>query len=204
MNIIVCDIETDSVRASDAEMIEIYMAIYSNKEITKEISLRIKPRRWTDKSEEAVKIHKITKSEAMKGLDWNKSMELIFDFLPEEPHYFLCHANRRAGVRGCYDYQVLSTHFNQLHSDIYFYFLKILPPDKVISTHSLVSQFLSLEGNDLKSACKHFGITLDNHHTAKADAIACLNIFKEFEDKIDLERFVESDFYDTEYNLPFF
>lgn len=131
MDILVCDIETDSVNASNAEMLEVYLALYSNKKITKELLIRVKPRKWSYYSDDSVEIHGITKEEAMKGLPWPEAMEMIFNFLPEEPHHFLCHAKRRAGVRGCFDHQVLSTQFNQAGSDIYFYFLKILPNDKL-------------------------------------------------------------------------
>ena len=196
MRIVVCDIETDSANPANAEILEIYLGEYRNGLIVNELELRVRPRRWNPKSEESVKIHKITMTEAMNGLDWKRSMKKIYDFLPEESCYFLCHANRRAGIRGCFDYQVLTAHFNQLNSDIYFYFLKILPPEKIISTHSLVKHFLQLEKNDLKNACNHFGIMISNHHAAKSDAIACLEIFKHFEKKIDIAKFVENDFHD--------
>lgn len=203
MRLIVCDLETDSPNPANAEILEIYLGEYRNGLIVNELELRVRPRRWNPESEKAVKIHGITMSEAMNGLDWKRSMKKIYDFLPEDPCYFLCHANRRAGTRGCFDYQVLTTHFNQLNSDIYFFFLKVLPPDKVISTHSLVKSFLQLEANDLKTACNHFGIEISKHHAAKSDAIACLEIFKKFESKVDMKKFAEHDFYDVPYDIPY-
>lgn len=201
MKLVICDLETDSANPSNAEILEIYMAIVDDWRITDELLLRIRPRRWNDESRKSVEIHKITLEEALKGEDWKVAMEKIYNFLPEEPHYFVCHANRRAGIRGCFDHQILSSHFFQLHSDVYYYFLKILPPNLILSTHSIVKNHLkiNLENYKLDTICKQIGIELKNYHAAKSDAMACYHILMKYKDKINLEKFAEADFYDLDY-----
>lgn len=190
-----CDLETTGTNPLCSEMVEFYMSHHQGRSLVGELHLKIKPRIWDKQADESVKFHGITREMAMTGTPWAEAMKMIWGFLPEEPSYFICHANRRMfGRQGCFDYQVLSSQFFDAGFDFYCFFQKIFPPRKIISTHSMAKMLMGSSKNDLKEVTTALGINLKDHHTAKNDAEAAWKIFQKLRKKIDLEKFCLEDY----------
>lgn len=220
----VCDIETTGDNPMNVEMVEFYMAHYEGSSLKRELHLFIRPRIWGKAADESVEFHKITKEQAMKGLPWRNAMKEIWDFLPEDPAHFICHANRRMfGVSGCFDHSVLRSHFFDAGYEFYLHFMRIFPTYMIISTHSLAKEVLGLTLDDsiigremtaeekkakkkfdLKEAAKKVGITIDEskHHGAKYDGSITWKIFQKLKSKVNLDAFCLEDFYQLEKGIP--
>lgn len=200
----VCDIETTGTNPLNVEIVEIYMGRYNLRgTLLGEIHLHIKPRYWNSAADASVEFHGITKEKAMEGIPWKEGMKQIWDFLPEEPEHFICHANRRMfGRQGCFDYQVLCSHFLDCGFPFYSHFMRVYPAQKIISTHSLAKELLGISKNDLKEVCLSLGVKLVNHHTAKNDAGATWKIFQKLKTKVNLDAFCEEDYYQLQKGIP--
>lgn len=196
-HITICDLETTGSNAINTEIVEVYLAKYQGAKKIDELHLYVKPRTWDSEAEKSVAFHGISKEKAMDGIPWRESMKMIWDFLPDEPEHFLCHANRRMfGRQGCFDWQVLASHFLDIGFEHYLHFGRIYRPQMIISTHSLAKEILGAQKNDLKSIADALGIKLVNHHTAKNDAEATWKIFQKLIRSIsDLDAFLEEDYY---------
>jgi DNA polymerase III epsilon subunit-like protein len=105
------------------------------------------------------------------------------------PSHFVCHANRKIfGKFSSYDYGVLLSNLNYL--GLHFNLYKVCPSRDIISTHSL-AKFTELSCSlDLKSLCSYYNINLSNHHDAKSDTIACMELLKKMLPDIDIEDFL--------------
>lgn len=198
-NFYLCDLETTGKSPLNVEMVEIYLAHYRGKKLVKELHLYIRPRYWDKAADDSVEIHGITKEKALEGTPWKLAMKEIWDFLPDQPAHFVCHANRRMfGRQGCFDWIVLLSHFLDIGFEFYQHFMKMLPPQMIVSTHSLAKELLGIDKNRLGDVCEAMGIKLSGAHTSKGDAQATWKIFLELSSRVDLDAFIHEDFYQLE------
>jgi DNA polymerase III epsilon subunit-like protein len=194
-----CDLETTSKIASCAQIVTGYFALYDeNYNLIKELYLEVKPRRWDFFAESASKIHGITKEESMKFKPWNQAMLDLYNWLPDEPCHFVCHARRRLGGRQtCYDYGVLLLNFLDCSFEIYQFFLKIFPKEMIISTHSLFCDQIKLPYKtkySLENCCNFLSIKHKGAHHAKNDGEATWKVFLKLITKVKIDEFCKKDF----------
>lgn len=149
-------------------------------EVIREINLESRPEIWR---EEAVVIHGIPLSRAMKFPDRKESLQRLIDFLPPPRSFdFLCHA-RPENEKGFFHYDfamIKADFFSQLSI---FEFRKFFNDHDVVSTYSIAKEFQAegLLPKDLKkglsSLSEFFDIPL-RHHDARSDRIAMEEILR--------------------------
>lgn len=197
MNYIFADIETTGIDPYLDEIITAYFVITDcDLNIRNKYGIKIKPTKW---SEDAERINGISKETASNFGSIQDGIREIEQKTPrDDKNVFICHANTSSN-RGfvTFDYAFLKYLF--FSQDKYFDFLKLFP--KCISTIEIAKQ-KEIEGKfnaptklievnrkgtlkqqsrktyALKPPCEHFGVTLDNHHDAKSDTIACFELYK--------------------------
>lgn len=195
----IVDIETTSSNVNNAQIITAtFLAVDSDLDLIAEKRIKCKPFNWNKEADEASKIHGITQ-------DMCRNWPLFIDVLPElfdwfgiyNFKHFVCHAKRDMfGKKTTFDHAVIR--LNLFPSDYYWNFVNTFNERNIISTHSLATYLNSrynFDKKDLKSVCKTLGVTLDNHHDDKSDAIACYDIFRILYPQVNLTEFVNYDFY---------
>lgn len=194
-----CDLETTGKSPLNVEIVEIYLAHYQGRKLVKELHLYIRPRYWDKGADDSAEIHGITKEKAFEGTPWRLAMKEIWDFLPDEPAHFVCHANRRMfGHQGCFDWVVLTSHLLDIGFPFYQHFIRMFPPQLIISTHSLAKELLGIDKNRLGDVCDAMGIKIVKAHNAKCDAQATWKIFSKLSSQVDLDAFIHEDYYQLE------
>jgi DNA polymerase III epsilon subunit-like protein len=174
--ILSCDLETTGLRPMLCDWITGSFAVLDSRslEVIREINLESRPEIW---KEEAVAVHGISLSQAMKFPERKESLQRLIEFLPPPRSFdFLCHA-RPENETGFFhfDFAFLKIDFfNQLSI---FEFRRHFNDQDVISTYSIAKKMIQdgLLPKDLSkglsSLSEFFGIPL-NHHDARSDRIA--------------------------------
>jgi DNA polymerase III alpha subunit (gram-positive type) len=180
--ILSCDLETTGLVPMINDWISGSFAVLDSQslEIIREIDLESRPEIWR---EDAVAIHGIPFSRAMKFPDRKETLQILIDFLPPPRSFdFLCHA-RPENEKGFFHYD-----FAMIKADFFcqlsiFEFRKFFNDQDVISTYSIAKE-LQTEGllpKDLKkglsSLSEFFDIPL-RHHDARSDRIAMEQILR--------------------------
>lgn len=184
---IICDLETTSLRPSSAEIITadfIYCDLNYN--IFDKRSYRFRPRIWGQDAADSVAIHGITREEAYSFNDYNIEAKKMFMWLTSfDNDYLVCHANRM--YNSTYDCAILK--FHALDNNFYYEFQKSFPESKFISTHS-VAQYLEIpSAKQLTALCNYFGVTAEGHHNSEKDVMMCYQILKKMNP--DINKFLE-------------
>lgn len=177
MSIIVLDLETTGVNVFDAEIITGFF-IHADESFNIKSTYEIKcnPSKW---SEEAEKVHGITHQEASTFKKFSEVYQGLIDWIDAcQPKQMWMHCNSMMfGKLAYFDHAVLRLNMMNMGDVPYFKISNITP----FSTHSLckiVQGSFNFESLRLNSICKELGIKL-NHHDAKSDALACLEIIKQ-------------------------
>lgn len=195
----VVDLETTGTNPSTSAILTgTFLILNESLTIVANKRIQCRPWKWTDEADQASYVHGITKEMTE---DWPLFSDIAHDlirfFLDHQCRYFVCHAKRDAfGKMVTFDHAFLKMAL--FPTDLYWDFLQIFPEKKIISTHSLASYFQSdydFEKKDLKSVARSLGVTLTNHHDDRDDAFACYEIFKKLYPRIDLNEFLDQDFY---------
>jgi DNA polymerase III epsilon subunit-like protein len=174
--ILVCDLETTSLNVFEAEIVTGYFAILDEKlNVVDSLSIQCNPWKWSD---EAEKIHGITKRQASKYKKFYEVYEDIVNFIYRtKATEFWCHSNSvMYGKIVPYDYAVLRLNMLNMGDNAYWTINALRP----YSTHSLakvLSDRFTFEGYSLDNVCRSLGIKL-NHHNAESDCLASVDIIK--------------------------
>jgi len=177
MSIIVLDLETTGVNVFDAEIITGFF-IHADESFNIKSTHEIKcnPLKWSDDAE---KVHGITRQEASTFKKFSDVYQGLIDWIDScQPKQMWMHCNSTMFGRLAYfDHAVLRMNMMNMGDVPYFKISNITP----FSTHSLckiVQGSFNFESFRLDSICKELGVQL-NHHDAKSDAMACLEIIKQ-------------------------
>lgn len=129
--------------------------------------------------ESSYHIHGIDGHRAQRFPDKKESFIKIVNYLKKyRDGFFVCHANGDIfGVKGYFDWQVLNMLAFYFGPKFYYRFQQLFFYTKVISTHTMAKKILSLKNYKLNTVADHFNIKL-NHHDAKSDTLATMQIFK--------------------------
>lgn len=172
---IVCDLETTSVNVFEAEIITGYFCLLDdclNIVDTKEI--RCNPWKW---SEEAEKIHRISKKEASTYKKFTEVYRDLVNWIElSGTREIWCHSNSKMyGKIVPYDYAVLRMNMLNMGDHPYW----VMNGLKPFSSHSLAKaqNRFTFEGYSLDNICKQLGIRL-THHDAESDCRATVEIIK--------------------------
>lgn len=180
---ILCDIESTSLRPSSAEIITAdFIYCDKNYNIFDKRSFKFRPRIWDQEASEAVLIHGITRDEAYSFNDYKIEARKMFMWLTSfQNEYLVCHANRM--YNSTYDCAILK--FHALDNGCYYEFQKSFPESKFISTHS-VAQYLDLPcPKQLKEICNYYGVSVEGHHNSEKDVMMCYQILKRMNPNLD-------------------
>jgi len=181
---LVCDFESTGTQPLQSYIISGCMILLDNdrKEVDR-MKFTMRPRYWDSKADEAVKIHGITREQALGFPTPAIVLPAIYKFIkdiPEQAH-FVCHANRSAVVFGCFGRQILQSAFLDgfLAGDDVNHFIidEKLPVSMVISTHTIAKNAVKLDNYKLSTVCHYLGIPL-NHHNAESDCEAAAEIYR--------------------------
>lgn len=177
MSIIVLDLETTGVNMFDAEIITGFF-IHADESFNIKSTYEIKcnPSKWSD---EAEKVHGITRQEASTFKKFNEAYQGLIDWIDScQPKQMWMHCNALMfGKLAYYDHAVLRMNMMNVGDVPYFKISNVKP----YSTHTLckiLQGSFNFESLRLDSICKELGVQL-NHHDAKSDAMACLEIIKQ-------------------------
>lgn len=172
----VCDLETTSLNVFEAEIVTGYFAILDESfNVLDTLSIQCNPWKWSD---EAEKIHGITKRQASNFRKFSEVYESIVNFINRtKATEFWCHSNSvMYGKIVPYDYAVLRLNMLNMGDNAYWAINALRP----YSTHSLgkvLSDRFTFEGYSLDNICRSLGIKL-NHHNAESDCLATVEIIK--------------------------
>lgn len=171
------DLETTGVNVFDAEIITGFF-IHADESFNVKSTYEIKcnPTHWSD---EAEKVHGITKQEASGFKKFSEVYQGLINWIDScQPKQMWMHCNSKVfGKLAFFDHAVLRLSMMGMGDVPYFKISNITP----FSTHSLckITQgSYNFEGFSLDLVCKTLGISL-KHHDAKSDALACLEIIKQ-------------------------
>lgn len=193
LNYIFCDLETTEKDPHWGEILTGYFVITDcDFKVINEYEIKNKPELWNIESEE---IHGISWRESQTFDSPNRVLETIKRETPKGNNVFICHAFDNFNVT--FDYAYLKNFFARM--DCYHEFYKFFP--QVKSTYSYAvyldrrglfsapKKLTTVKRKDketqqlrktfaLKPLCELFEIDLKNHHEARADTIACFELFK--------------------------
>lgn len=181
---LVADFETTGTHPLHSYIISGCMILLDNnrKEVDR-MRFKMRPRYWDNKAEESVKIHGITREQALSFPTPALALPKIYNFIREIPGtaHFVCHANRNAGTFGCFDRQILQSAFlDAFLADEgvnHFIIDEKLPVSMVISTHTMARNAFKLDNYKLSTVCQYLGIPLE-HHNAESDCEAAAEIYR--------------------------
>jgi DNA polymerase III epsilon subunit-like protein len=197
---IVVDLEATDKLTCNAQILSgCFLHCDESLQIKDRLDIKARPLIWDRAAEESVQIHGITREQAMMCEPWSVVGENLVEWLRSKPvSHFVCHSNRTIfGKFFTYDYAVLKTNLMDLglHWDLYL----TCPERMIISTHSLAKSLqyeMSLQGSlDLKTLSQILGVKLSSHHTADADALACLGILGKLLPRVDLAAFLDKEYF---------
>lgn len=177
MSMIVFDLETTGTNVFDAEIITgFFIHADDSFNIKSTYEIKCNPSKWSD---EAEAIHGITKQEASKYKKFSQVYEGLIDWIDAcGSTQMWMHCNSKMfGKLAFFDHAVLRTSMMDVGDVPYFKISNISP----FSTHSLckiLKNSFNFDSFSLDSICKQLNIKLD-HHEAKSDALACLEIIKQ-------------------------
>ena len=195
----VVDLETTGTNPSSSSILTgTFIAVNSALTIVSMYKIKCRPWKWTEEAEQAAHIHGITKEMTETWPTFHDQVpDLMRFFKDHELKYFVCHAKRDAfGKMVTFDHAMLKMAL--FPTDEYWFFLQRFPESKIISTHSLAKYFQAdydFQKRDLKSVAQSLGVALTKHHDDEADAMACYGIFKKLYPRVNLDEFLDQDFY---------
>jgi DNA polymerase III epsilon subunit-like protein len=198
----VVDLETTSGNVSNAEILSgTFLAIDSTFLVLDEYQIKCRPRKWTEEAIESTKIHGITQQMTMGLPLFSEVQDDLFKWFKKFMFkHFVCHAKRDMyGKKTTFDHAVIR--LNLFPSAQYWDFVNMFNERNIISTHSLASYLdkkYNFEKKDLKTVARQLGVTLENHHDDREDAIACYEIFKIMFPQVNLTEFINWDYYKIE------
>ena len=173
---IICDIESTSLNVFEAEIITgFFVHLDDLFNVTGTLSIQCNPFKWSD---EAEKVHGITKKQASKYRKFSEVYPDIVDFIYRTgATEFWCHSNSKMyGKLVPYDYAVLRMNMLNMGDSPYWAINSLKP----YSTHSLAKVLqdrFTFDGLSLDSVCRTLGIKL-THHNAESDCLATVEIVK--------------------------
>jgi len=174
---IIVDLETTSLNVFEAEILTgHFIHVDENFNIISEREIKCCPFKW---SYEAEAVHGITQKQASKYRKFGEVYEDLINWIAlSGAKEFWCHTNSKMyGKLVPYDYAIMRINMLNMGDYPYHMINKLKP----YSTHSLAKVLqgrFTFEGFSLDNICKQLGIKL-NHHDAKSDAHACLEIIKQ-------------------------
>jgi DNA polymerase III epsilon subunit-like protein len=195
--IIVTDLESTSLNVFEAEIITGYFCLLDeNLKIVDTRFIQCNPFKWSD---EAEKIHRITRSQAAKYKKFSEVYQGLIDWINlSGATEIWCHSNSKMyGKIVPYDYAVLRMNMLNMSDSAYWTINKLKP----YSSHSLAKtqNRFTFESNSLDNICKQLGIRL-THHDAESDCRATVEIIKRLlpmtsrEEIYNYERGINEDF----------
>ena len=173
---IVCDLETTGLNVFDAEIITGFFCLLDDKlNVVDTRSIECNPFSWSD---EAEKIHGITKKQASKFKQLKDVYQALIDWIDlSGATEIWCHSNvKMYGKLIPYDYAILRMNMINMGDSAYWTINKLRP----FSTHSLAKSQnrFTFESNSLDNICKQLSIEL-KHHNAESDCRATVEIIKQ-------------------------
>src|SRR5574343_10259 len=186
------DVEATSVYPVTAELLTAdFIKCDSKLNVIEERGFKFKPRQWSRDAEEAVRIHGITRDQAMQFPAHEQSSREMMNWLlqDKERSYLVCHVNRIANRT----YDAIILRMIALDYGYYFDFGIKFRESDYISTHSLAKYAKVSCALDLASLAKYFGIKQTGHHTSKDDVRVCYEIFKKLVQIVDINDFLNGD-----------
>lgn len=176
MSFMVVDLESSSIIPGCAEILTAdFIHLDVNLNHVESRGFKFRPRIWDRHSDDASRIHGITRDQAYSFPAYNESMRLMMSWLTSfNSFHMVSHVNRMH--RKSYDQAMLR--YCALDHGCYFEFGKSFPESMYISTHSL-AKMLAVPGKlDLASICSYFGIEQLKHHSSDDDCRVTAEIFK--------------------------
>ena len=185
----VCDLETTGLDPIRNDIIEIcLLAVNEENNIVGEFHRQVCPEvinalTW---SRVAEAVHGYTPEQASEFPPRRKVLLELLHFLEpfkcqvNTPREFICHALPERIGKGWpyFDYYFLEWAFRKEKWEYSFW--KVFSPQKITSTITMARTFSgNHKGHKLNKWAKHIGFDL-NHHEAKSDAYACLELYKYF------------------------
>lgn len=173
---IVADFETSSLNVFEAEIITgFFVHLDDSFNVVDTLSIQCNPFKWSDDAE---KVHGITRRQASRYKRFNEIYESIVNFIYRTgATEFWCHSNSvMYGKIVPYDYAVLRMNMLNMGDGPYWAINSLRP----YSTHSLakvLSGHFTFDGFSLDNVCRTLGIKL-NHHNAESDCLATVEIIK--------------------------
>lgn len=170
------DFETTGLNVFDAEIITGFFCLLDDKlNVIDTRSIECNPYSWSD---EAEKIHGISKKQASKYKKFSEVYQSLIDWIDlSDATEFWCHSNvKMYGKIVPYDYAILRMNMMNMGDSAYWTINKLRP----FSTHSLAKSQnrFTFESNSLDNICKQLGIKL-KHHNAESDCLATVEIIKQ-------------------------
>jgi DNA polymerase III epsilon subunit-like protein len=174
--IIVCDLESTGLNVFDAEIITGFFCLLDqNYNVVSTRYIQCNPLKWSD---EAEKVHGITKKQASKFKSFSDVYQSLIDWIElSGATEFWCHSNvKMYGKIVPYDYAILRMNMMNVSDSGYYAVNKL----RAFSTHSLAKaqNHFTFESNSLDNICKQLKIEL-KHHNAESDCMATVEIIKQ-------------------------
>lgn len=186
MRFLFLDIEATGLKITDSEVLTIG-AIKTNKklEVVDQKLFELRPYNWLPRYDQAVSVHGITRARAISFPDKKETLKQFLDWI-QDPHYFICHANKIND--NSYDYSLIQQEMFDINELEKF---RLLLGNKSLSTHHISKTYLTNQmiGKhkeklplSLKELCNYFCIEMGDHHSALDDARSCLEIARRLRD----------------------
>lgn len=194
----VCDVETTGLDPIMNDIIEIcFLVIDSNYRVIDEYHKKIKPPLINNKtwSNEAEKYHGYSISDVQSFMNRRDFCVEFLRFLVPYKHEhnytrpFICHANpdkfydkKRERISWPHiDFHFLEWTFKK--ENLHYSFYKVFSSSKIESTITMARKYTGRRfGHKLDKWCEELNIEL-NHHEAKSDTYACLELYKYFKER---------------------
>lgn len=176
MNITFFDLETTDKEPMGNQILTAYFytVAFPGFQKVDECYLEFKPEKYRV---ESFAIHGISEKRAKSFPDrWESFHQLLKYMMKWKDSYFCCHANYSMfGISGYFDKQVISAVCFERSYELYTWFEKM--KFKVMSTHTIAKDKLSLSNYRQTTIAEYYGINY-NAHDAKEDVLAMFKIFK--------------------------
>ena len=197
MHKIVCDLETTGLDPIRNDIVEIcLLVINKNDKVIDKFLSKVKPAlineiTWTEKAQS---VHGFTLKEASKFPKRRDVLIQMLHFLnpyrSEKNLPFICHASPDKffdEAQSSWSWPHIDYHFLEWayrKENLQYSFWKVFTCDGIISTISLARKYSGKRfGHKLNVWCEKLNIPLD-HHSAESDALACLELYKYFTERL--------------------
>ena len=179
-------IDVETATSEQNSICQIGLTIVENGEIKETLTWLVRPPK-NEYSKENIAIHGITPEMTEKAPGFTKLYSILFQYLNNKPlaaHY------------AYFDSRCLNSAISRTRKE------KLTTPYYIDSCIAARRAYPSLENHKLPTVCNHLGISINSHHEAGADSLACAEILLKIGKSPRIETYHVYD--QTAYNCYFY